>query len=82
MLQAKCDADGITLQRASEIMGQSPNAVSRWISLAIFPGPRQYEAIADWLGITTYEVGGALALDQIEKARSTELLRDRIARTR
>jgi transcriptional regulator with XRE-family HTH domain len=68
LLKAKCEADGLTFQQASEIMGQSPNAVSRWVRLTIFPGPAQYRVIADFLGISVGEVGAALAYDQLAKA--------------
>lgn len=50
-------------ERASIEMGQPKNAVSRWIDLTVLPGPDKYTAIATYLGITEFEVGGAIALD-------------------
>lgn len=50
-------------ERASVAMGQPKNAVSRWIDLTVLPGPDKYAAIAAYLGITEFEVGGAIALD-------------------
>jgi hypothetical protein len=61
-------------------MGQAPNAVSRWVALSILPGPKQYGVIAEFLGISIFEVGGALALDQVEKVKATRRLRPRQTR--
>lgn len=65
LLRDKCEREGLTFQDASETMGQPTNSVSRWISLSVLPGPEKYQAIADFLGGTVYEVGGSLALDQM-----------------
>lgn len=67
MLRSKCDKLGMTFEEASLQMGEPANAVSRWVSLSVLPGPSKYQAIADFLGVSIYDVGGALALDQVAR---------------
>ena len=44
-------------------MGQPKNAVSLWVNRLRHPGPEKYQAIADFLGFTKFDVGGALGVD-------------------
>lgn len=67
MLVEECARRGLTMEQASKTLGEPSNAISRWVSLAVFPGPQKYQKIADFLGVSVYEVGGALALDRLVK---------------
>ena len=65
LLVAECAKRDLTYKDASVLLGQSENAVSRWVSMAVAPSPDVWPAIAEFLGITEVEVATALALDRI-----------------
>jgi hypothetical protein len=67
MLVDECDRRELTMEQASRTLEEPADAISRWVSLAVFPGPQKYQKIADFLGVSVYEVGGALALDRLVK---------------
>jgi hypothetical protein len=51
-------------------MGEQPNAITRWIDRNPVPGPDKWPAIAEPLGLTLYEVGAAVAMDQWERRQA------------
>lgn len=69
-LRSKCADLEMTLEQASLEMGQGKNAASRWVNLTVIPGPEKFAAIAEFLGISVYEVGGAVAADQVTRHQS------------
>jgi hypothetical protein len=50
-------------ERRSKDIDEPANAISRWISRDVVPGPGKYDKIADLLGITPERVGAAAAID-------------------
>lgn len=68
-LSDECGQRGWTLEQASLELGQSKNAISRWVSLVVLPGPDKYAVIAEFLGTTIPDVGASLALDAVERRR-------------
>jgi hypothetical protein len=60
----------ITMEEASQEMGEPLNAVSRWVNLTVLPGPEKYAVIAKFLGISEFEVGGAIAMDAKARRRA------------
>jgi hypothetical protein len=54
-------------ERVSTQLGLSKNTISRYISLDVLPGPEKYPILAEFLEITVFEVGGAVALDQLTR---------------
>ena len=57
-------------ERVSMELGLSKNTISRYISLDVLPGPEKYPILAEYLEITVFEVGGAVALDQVSRRRA------------
>jgi transcriptional regulator with XRE-family HTH domain len=57
-------------ERVSMELGLSKNTISRYISLDLLPGPEKYPILAEYLEITVFEVGGAVALDQVSRRRA------------
>ena len=74
-LEERCSdpAHPMTYEQASVAMGQPANAVSRWVRLDVIPGPDKWPAIAEFLGISQFEVSGESGLDQIERTRRRKL---------
>ena len=60
----------MTYEEMSLAMGQPSNTVSRWVSRAVLPGPEKFSASAEFLGISEFEVGGAVGLDAVERSRA------------
>lgn len=57
---------GLTQEAAALSAGVSYNQMNRWIHGQV-PMPRSYTRLADWLGVTIFELGGLIAMDQVER---------------
>jgi hypothetical protein len=57
-------------ERVSTELGLSKNTISRYISLDLLPGPEKYPILAEYLEISVFEVGGAVALDQVNRRQA------------
>ena len=73
LIAAELERRGLKAGPASRLMGQPENFLSRILKGTGWPGPAKYKALAEFLGITEYEVGGALALDQLDKLERDEI---------
>ena len=57
-------------ERVSQSSASARTRSSRYISLDLLPGPEKYQILAEYLEISVFEVGGAVALDQVTRRQA------------